>query len=207
MVVKKVLIPVLIAAILWFLMFSPWTAPSINFWIAMAVSASVLWFISARYGNDFKKQFYFSWKDIAIGFISAAVLWCVFYLGEYFSTMIFDFARGQVDSIYQMKEGENQIYLSLLLVLLVGPAEEIFWRGYVQRTLTGRYGEWTAFIATTLVYALVHIWSFNFILVMAALVCGAFWGLLYRYNKNMVTLIISHAVWDVAVFIIFPFST
>ena len=103
-----------------------------------------------------------------------------------------------------MKDGANPLLLSLLLAFVIGPAEEIFWRGYIQRSLIGKYGEWTALIATTIIYTLVHVWSFNFILIMAAMVCGIFWGLLYKYNKNLVTLIISHAVWDVSVFILFP---
>jgi len=129
---------------------------------------------------------------------------CRVYLGDFFSSLLFDFAKEQVGNIYQLKEGENPLILSLLLVLLVGPAEEIFWRGYIQRTLGAKYGEWTALIVTTLVYTLVHIWSFNFMLIMSAMVCGIFWGLLYKYNKNLVTLIISHAVWDVSVLILFP---
>jgi len=76
--------------------------------------------------------------------------------------------------------------LGLLLILLVGPAEEIFWRGYVQRTLESICGAWVALVVTGLIYTLVHIWSFNFMLIMSALVCGAFWGLLYKYNKNLV---------------------
>ena len=155
-------------------------------------------------GDNFKKQFSVSVRDILIGIGSAVVLYFVFYFGEFFSTLLFDFARGQVDNIYSMKEGENKVFLSILLLVLVGPAEEIFWRGYVQRTLGTKYGEWTALVVTTLIYTLVHIWSFNFMLIMAAMVCGAFWGLLYKYNKNLVTLIISHAVWDVCVFILFP---
>ncbi|OPZ01127.1 MAG: CAAX amino terminal protease self- immunity [Bacteroidetes bacterium ADurb.BinA395] len=103
-----------------------------------------------------------------------------------------------------MKEGENPLLLSLLLIFLIGPAEEIFWRGYVQRMLEPKFGSWVALIVTTLIYTLVHIWSFNFMLIMSAMVCGAFWGLLYKYNKNLVTLIVSHAVWDVSVFILFP---
>ena len=39
---QKVLMAVLVAAVLWFLMFSPWTAPKLNFWLAMTVSACVL---------------------------------------------------------------------------------------------------------------------------------------------------------------------
>ena len=42
-------------------------------------------------------------------------------------------------------------------------------------------------------------------LVMAALVVGAIWGLAYRlYPQKLGALIVSHAVWDVAVFIFFP---
>ena len=67
-----------------------------------------------------------------------------------------------------------------------------------------RFGEPRGWLFAALIYAAVHIWSFNFMLVMAALVCGIFWGLMYRYNKNLVPLVISHAVWDVAVFIVLP---
>ncbi len=88
---------------------------------------------------------------------------------------------------------------------MIGPAEEIFWRGYVQNALSKRWNPNTGFIVTTLVYALVHIWSFNFMLVMAALVVGAIWGLAYRlYPQKLGALIVSHAVWDVAVFVLFP---
>lgn len=201
---KKIVIPVIVAVLFWFVMFSPWTKDYVNFWITMGFAGTTLVLMSAFPLNSFKKQFSLNAKDIFIGIASAAVLYFVFLLGEYLSTQWFDFARGQVDNIYAMKEGENTVFLSLLLLLLVGPAEEIFWRGHVQRLLGEKYGEWTAFILTILIYTLVHIWSFNFMLIMAAMVCGAFWGLLYKYNKNLITLIISHAVWDVSVFILFP---
>jgi membrane protease YdiL (CAAX protease family) len=201
---KKLIIPILVAVAFWFVMFSPWTKEYVNFWITMGIAGTTLTLMSAFLGDKFKKQFSFSVKDILIGLASAAVLYVVFYLGNFFSSLLFDFAKEQVGNIYQMKEGENPLFLSLLLVFLVGPAEEIFWRGYVQRTLGPKYGEWTALIVPTLIYTLVHIWWFNFMLIMAAMVCGAFWGLLYKYNKNLVTLIISHAVWDVSVFILFP---
>ncbi|MDD2525728.1 MAG: type II CAAX endopeptidase family protein [Bacteroidales bacterium] len=203
---KKIIIPFIVAALLWFVMFSPWTKEYVNFWITMGFSATILTGMSIFLGNNFKQQFSLSGKDLAIGVVSAAVLYVVFFLGNFFSTLLFDFAKEQVGTIYQMKEGENPLFLVLLLAILIGPAEEIFWRGFIQRTLIGKYGEWTALIATTLIYAFVHLWSFNFMLIMAAMVCGAFWGLLYKYNKNLVTIIVSHAIWDVCVFILFPIA-
>ena len=201
---KKLYIPILIAATLWFIMFSKWTSHWFNFWIGIAVSASILMVIGLVLSRDILNRFRWTWKAVAWGLLSAALLWVVFYFGEFFANLLFGFARDQVDGIYALKDGNNKLLIALGLLFVMGPAEEIFWRGFVQHKLENKYGEWKGFIFATLIYVLIHIWSFNFILVMAALVCGIFWGLMYKYNKNLVPLIISHAVWDVAVFIIWP---
>lgn len=201
---KKVVLPVLIAAFLWFLMFSKWTSHLFNFWIGISISAAILMVITIVLRKEVLKQFEFNWKSIGLGIAAAAVLWVVFYFGEFFSSLLFGFARDQVDGIYALKDGQNKLWIALGLLFVMGPAEEIFWRGYVQQSLIAKYGEWGAFFIATLIYTLVHIWSFNFMLIMAAMVCGIFWGLMYRYNKNLVPLIISHSLWDVAVFILFP---
>ena len=39
---SRVWIAVAVAAVLWFVMFSPWTAPMVNFWYAMTASAVIL---------------------------------------------------------------------------------------------------------------------------------------------------------------------
>lgn len=202
---NKLGIAILIAAIFWFAMFSPWTAPHLNFWYVMMLAAGTLTGLSLCFEKDWKSVITFNVKDIALGIGSAAALWGIFYFGDLISGLIFDFARPQVDSVYAMRDGQSQIFLALALLLWIGPAEEIFWRGYVQRKLEGtKLGKWGAFLVATAIYALVHIWAFNFMLFMAALLCGAFWGLIYMYNRNLVTVIISHAIWDVAVFILFP---
>jgi len=201
---KKLIIAAVVASIFWFVMFSPWTAPYINFWIVMSIAAGVLITLSFVFRKDWKYQFSFNIKDITIGIGSATILWAVFFVGNEVSEMLFDFARPQVDDVYAMKEGQSPLILAFALFFWIGPAEEIFWRGYVQRTLSGRVGEMKAFILTTLIYAAVHIWAFNFMLFMAALVCGTFWGFIYMKNRNLLTVLISHALWDVAVFILFP---
>ncbi|MDR1763918.1 MAG: CPBP family intramembrane metalloprotease [Dysgonamonadaceae bacterium] len=200
---KQTFTAIIIAALLWFMMFSPLTAPHLDFWLVMACSALILIALSAWLGKNFRSQFRFNIKDLAIGVVSAAVLWVIFYLGNYFSSLLFDFAKPQVADIYSLKNGMNPALLTALLLFLIGPAEELFWRGFVQRKFGERYGEWTALFAATAIYAMVHIWSFNFMLIMAAVVCGGFWGLLYKWNKNMLTLCVSHALWDVAAFVVF----
>jgi hypothetical protein len=83
-----------------------------------------------------------------------------------------------------------------MLLLVTGPSEEIFWRGFLQRNLMVRYGNLRGWLLATIIYAGVHVWSFNIMLIGAAAVAGAFWGLLYLRWKNLAPVIISHAVWS-----------
>lgn len=198
-------IGILIAAILWTVMFSPWTAPHINFWAVMTCSAAILTIYSSITDRELWKGLYFKFPDILIGIGLAALLWGIFWVGDKLSSLMFGFARGQVDMIYGMKDGKNPVVLTLLMLFLIGPAEEIFWRGYIQKNLSKKWNPNTGFIVTTLAYGLVHLSKFNFMLVMAALVAGFIWGLAYRmFPEKLGAIIISHAVWDCAVFIWFP---
>ena len=202
---KKLVAGIVLATVLWTIMFSPWTAPYVNFWVMMTCSAVSLTLFTFWVRPGWWTEISFGVKDVFLGVVLAAALWGVFWLGEFFSTMLFDFARPQVDSIYGMKEGENPLVLSLLMLFIIGPAEEIFWRGCIQNSFSARWTPTVGFVVTTLVYSLVHISKFNFMLIMAALVCGFVWGLAYRlWPKQLFALIVSHAVWDALVFVVWP---
>ena len=202
---------ILAAALLWFYMFSPWTHGAPNFWIVMSFSAVALMSLGLGFTPDRKELLNVENPVCQLigGIILAFALWGIFWIGDKASAWLFDFARPQVENVYSMKAGLPQWLIGLLLLFLIGPAEELFWRGYVQRTLSrligGNHPADLAFLAMTAIYALVHIWSFNFMLVMAALVAGAVWGFIYRLSpKALPALVVSHALWDVLVFIILP---
>ena len=202
---RRVVLTIILATVLWTVMFSPWTTPHVNFWWMMTASACSLTLLSSLFAPGWWKRISITPSNIFYGILIAVALWGVFWLGDKLSQLLFDFARPQVDTIYGMKDGESPWLLTVLLLFLIGPAEEIFWRGYVQQALSQRWNPNVGFVVTTLVYALVHAGSFNFMLVMAAMVAGAAWGLLYRFFPERFTaIVISHALWDVAVFIWFP---
>ena len=202
---KKIMILILLAFLLWTVMFSPWTAPFVPFWWMMTFSAFTLTVLSSIVSPGWWKCVRWSVSNLLFGIVIAVVLWCVFWVGDKASTWLFDFARPQVNLIYGMKEGESPWLLSCLLLFLIGPAEEIFWRGYVQETFSKKISPNTGFILATACYTLVHIASFNFMLIMASMVCGLAWGLLYRlFPQRFSAIILSHALWDVAVFVWFP---
>lgn len=204
---KRLIFAVCTAALLWFYMFSPWTGGLTNFWMNMSASALILssmaipWSGLRLHGLDARKLF----LQFLLGVGIAFALWGIFWVGDKLSQLMFSFARPQVDSVYSMKDGSSAALIAVLLLVLIGPAEEFFWRGYVQKSISGRLGADAALVVTTLVYALVHVWSFNFMLVMAAFVAGAVWGLIYRLRPSLLpALIVSHALWDALVFVILP---
>ena len=202
---KRLLFTITIAAILWSIMFLPVTAPHINFWWMMTASACTLSILSTFFNPGWWKVLKLDPSNIFLGIGIAVALWGIFWMGDKISQIIFNFARPQVDLIYGMKEGESPWLLTILMLFLIGPAEEIFWRGYVQKTLQNKWSPNIGFCVTTAIYALVHIGSCNFMLTMAALVAGFAWGLLYRlFPQKFTAIIISHALWDVAVFVWFP---
>ncbi len=202
---KKLCFTLVVAAVLWAVMFSPQTMPLINFWEMMAGSALTLAVLACLFDRNWLEESVWNPQSLLLGIALAAALWGVFWTGDKVAAWLFDFARPQVDMIYGLKESTNPLFLTLLLLLVTGPAEEIFWRGYVQRTISHRWNPNAGFAITTAVYALVHAASCNFMLIMAALVAGIVWGGLYRlFPRRLPVLIVSHAVWDAAVFVWFP---
>ncbi len=202
---KKLWCTILLAFVLWTIMFSPWTAPLVNFWWMMTGSALLLSGLSTWLNPGWWKDLRWDLSNLLLGIGIAAGLWGIFWVGDKASSWLFDFARVQVDTIYGMKEGESPWLLTFLMLFLIGPAEEIFWRGYIQKQLSARWNPNTGLIVTTLIYALVHAGSLNFMLTMAAMVAGLTWGLIYRfYPERFSAILLSHALWDVAVFIWFP---
>lgn len=202
----KVTLSVSFAALLWFVMFSPWTAPHINFWLAMTLSDLALISLATALCPEWLKDLRLTATQVLLGVALAAAMWCIFWTGDKVSQWLFAFARPEVDLIYGMKQGTSPLLIALLLATIIGPSEEIFWRAFVQRRASQRWGANVGFAVTLAVYSLIHVWSFNFMLVMAALVAGACWGLVYRLRPQWLTaLIVSHALWDACAFVLLPF--
>jgi len=90
------------------------------------------------------------------------------------------------------------------MTLLIGPGEELFWRGFLQRRLQSHKGPFTGLLLSTAVYTLVHVGSGNLMLVLAAGICGLFWGYLYLRTGSIVINVVSHTAWDIAIFLLLP---
>jgi uncharacterized protein len=145
-------------------------------------------------------------KTLLLGFGSAALLYGIFFLGNLVARVLFPFGADEIESVYRLGPETPRWVVAVLLICVVGPGEEIFWRGYVQRRLSLEFG-WAGTVASVLAYCAVHIATGNLTLVLAALVCGAFWALLYRRYDSLWINIVSHGAWAAAIFVLFPMAT
>ena len=208
----KLIIGVVLAAIFWFVMFSI----SLDFtklihynyfWYAMSFSTITLTIyslINQRY--KLKDLFVFEWKYVWIGVIHAVLLYLLSRFGMWLLVYLFDWAPAQIEAIYQTRNQASPIIVGALLFFLIAPAEEIFWRGFVQQKFIDKYGlKWGTIIAIFL-YTFVHIWAFNPLLLLAAMVLGVHWSIMYSKFGTLTPGIISHAVWDCLIFVVFPVS-
>ena len=199
----------LLAIVLFVPLFITRGVGKLDFWWWMSLNITCLTAIAAAFDlgwrnaltNDLKKQIV---QKIGIGILSALGLYIVFYLGNMASRLIFPFAAHNIENVYAFKVGAAPIRIALLMAFIIGPGEELFWRGGLQRRFQMERGPFQGFLLATLLYTGVHIASGNVMLVLAAGVCGLFWGFLYLRTGSLLLNVVSHTVWDMAIFLFFP---
>ncbi len=150
---------------------------------------------------DFKKN---SGSKLLLGILSAFFLYGIFWLGNSLSRSLFAFAGLGIEDIYSFKNGVSPLRIALLMTFIIGPGEEIFWRGGFQRLLQKRWGAFPGFFGAAALYTLVHAGSGNIMLILAAAVCGLYWGWLYLKTNSILLVAASHTVWDILIFLVFP---
>ena len=205
------LIPVTVALVLFSPMFVIRSIGGFDFWWWMStnliVVTSLSFWLDKSFAIHLKTDLSANLKSKALwGILSAAVLYLVFFAGNYFSRLLFDFAGEGIDGVYQFKGDAHGIRIALLMLVIIGPGEEIFWRGFLQRYLQIRLGKWGGFIAGAILYTGVHVFTGNIMLILAALFAGIFWGWMYMRHNSVFMNSVSHTLWDITVFILVPFA-
>ena len=172
-----------------------------SFWVKLGVTAATV----AAYALFWERpRIRFTASAVAHGVVSAALLYAVFYLGNALAPYVVPGATGEVGGIYALGEGSSRLAVFLLLFFLTGPAEEIFWRGFLQGRLMDRLGRWQGYLAATVIYGAVHAFSGNLMLMLAAFVAGAWWGAQYLWRRDLAAVIVSHSLWSAVIFAVAP---
>jgi membrane protease YdiL (CAAX protease family) len=146
----------------------------------------------------------FTWNDVLLGLSSAAVLYGLFQVADRVTRKILPSGARDIDNIYGLDAYRPKQEIAARLACIIGPAEELFWRGFIQERFTQAYGRVIGTAMATAAYGGAHVVTGNLTLIGAATVAGAFWGGMAMLGAPPGALIISHAFWDVFIFLVAP---
>jgi uncharacterized protein len=175
-----------------------------NFWLMMGCATTLLSFFAILFGRPLFNKGDLCLKNILIGVASAILLYGIFWIGNQMLAMILSTRAEHLGAIYANKGSLSPMIVGALLFFPIGFGEELFWRGYVQRQFTMKYGKLVGLALATSIYVLVHLATGNPVLLLAALFCGLFWGGLYLWTGSLTTVIVSHMIWDPLIFVVWP---
>lgn len=144
---------------------------------------------------------------IAVGIISAALLYGIFYEGNTLIADIKPLGIGQTSegSIYGLISS-HQIELQILILALDAIGFESYFRGTLQNRLALSMGNKAilSVFLSALVDASFHLISLNPLWVITTFIADSVWGLTYFYTKDLSSSMLSHFIWDLGIFVINP---
>jgi uncharacterized protein len=143
-------------------------------------------------------------RDAITGLASAAALYGIFRVGDRLARRIMPAGAREIGAIYELRTAAPRAAIAAALAILIGPGEELFWRGLVQRNLQQRLGTVRGWLVASSIYGAIHLVSLNLTLTGAATTAGLFWGGVYARDRRLAPLVISHITWDIWIFLIAP---
>ncbi len=148
-----------------------------------------------------------SWRDGLVGVAIAAGLYGVFQVGDRLARLIMPRGSQEIGDIYALRALRPKLEIAARLAIIIGPAEELFWRAHLQRRFMDRFGRWPGTLLEVGCYGGVHLAARNPTLMAAATVAGLAWSILSALGVPTAALIVSHVAWDVWIFLVAPTQT
>ena len=173
-----------------------------NFWFLLPLTSIVLLILVIPRANI--KFSRIRLKTFGIATISGILLYILFYMGNKLFSFLFPVHFPlQVQLLYETLQPTTQWSWILLFILII-PAEEMIWRGYVQGFLEEKLYFPFAILIATAIYVLSLFWAISPLLMLAGIFGGIMWGMLYVWSKNIYVPMISHMIFDLCLLILFP---
>ncbi|MFW9991092.1 MAG: type II CAAX prenyl endopeptidase Rce1 family protein [Candidatus Odinarchaeota archaeon] len=147
--------------------------------------------------TEWKQTF---WRSGIWAFMIYFSLWAVHFYGLVMILTYLD----QLDEIYRLLAPENRLFL-LISSAIIGPCEEIFWRGYFQQKMEDVQGNpSSALLTSSLLYAFVFISKGNLILFTGLFLAGLIMGFLYKKYRVIIDSALCHGFLYILVLVVFP---
>jgi membrane protease YdiL (CAAX protease family) len=211
---------VVVVAVAQFLAFQASRAGTTSFWllaVGPTIALAVVGVLRMRRDGVLFEWMRPRWGDATVGVAAAAALMALTWAFVRFVAPRGSVREGWLAHVY-LQVGDPDVlraHVPLVAVVIIAAAcaEEIVWRGLVTQLVAERIGSRRAWLASTFLYAIAMVptaWALsdaraglNPLLPLAALGAGAVWGLLARFYGRLVPAMISHALFDWCVVMLF----
>src|SRR5258708_6865237 len=140
--------------------------PRKQFWQRMTYTGLTLGTLSLAAQPALRKT-KFTIKDVLLGVGSAGVLYVIFQIGDRLSRLILPKGSQEIDQIYSLDKHRPKQEIAARLALIIGPAEELFWRGLIQARFMQSYGRIVGTAMATAAYGGAHLVTGNLTLIGA----------------------------------------
>lgn len=146
-----------------------------------------------------------TWKSLIFGILFGSILYGLFVVGYQLLLLTPFNAAGSIDT-FLSRFSPVSIWHYLLLMFIIVPGEEIFWRGLVQQKLKQYTSTPISILVSSFLFglalALGGFWSGA----LAGIVASLILGFLYEWKKSLPAIIVAHLVMIVLLFLIMPLS-
>ena len=102
--------------------------------------------------------------------------------------------------------GPSAIWHYLLLIFIVAPGEELFWRGLIQQHFKKYMQPKYAVILSSLLFGLSFIFTGFWIGILGGFFVGIIFGILYEWKRSITAIVLAHITLLVLLFLILPLT-
>lgn len=142
------------------------------------------------------------WIALGVGFVGMIVLWLVGSIGTFLIRERFGI-EGDTQMLFEMAQQDPLIFLiaGALSIFIVGPAEELLFRGIIQSRLRETFGARAGVTIATVLFAAMHITGFGSLAggllgVSVLFFVGLALAITYEYTDNLVVVAIMHGLFN-----------
>ncbi len=142
------------------------------------------------------------WIVLGVGFVSMIILWLVGSIATFVIGQRLGVER-EPQAIFEIAQQDPLIFLLLgaLSLLIVGPAEELLFRGVIQTRLRETFGVVAGITLATALFALIHIGGFGTVEggllgVSVLFLVGLVLALAYEYTGNLIVVAVMHGLFN-----------
>lgn len=205
----------LLALLLWGWVFRFGSTPAVGdgggLWLRLVPAWGLLALLSVLLmGPDRGRLFAFERRHLWLGVFSALLLYGLVRLGWAALRALFPDVADPLSALslslsppsHEDGADAGSWWPAFLLLLGVAPAEEVYWRGFLQRVLVRQIGPMSGLFLGAGFYALAALWL-GVPTALAAFVVGLVWGWIFLVERSLVPAMISHALWSLLVFLFF----